>query len=432
MPIRSTIIGLLLCAAVSAAADPPRLQTLNGTPVSGELLSISAKSVIFKVAGKRDETPLDQVLSVDIAEVPKAPPTEKDTKYIDVELTDGTLLHCGQFAIKGKEVQVTLLSGQDLKFPLADLRWYLTEAQDKRIRQDWEKFLAKKTNFDQLVVKGEPAILNSVQGTIIVVDENGENVNFTVKGRAGPFSKSLETIHGIIFQRGPNPARGAFAVGLTASPQGQGPFLACSALIGGGTDPAQAVCKVFDLHANVIVASAVVTEGDKVRVTTPNGLKLELPRASLARLDYSPGKLVYLSDWKRKEMQMKLEDSGDVRFDTNLDGGPIRLPGHPPFEKGLAIHAHATIEYDLPAGFREFKAILGVDELVGGTDGITKVVIKGDGKELKTYEFSRKDKKALDVKINIQNVKSLSIEVSSAEVLNLGHHVDLADARVLK
>jgi hypothetical protein len=90
------------------------------------------------------------------------------------------------------------------------------------------------------------------------------------------------------------------------------------------------------------------------------------------------------------------------------------------------------LEFDLDGGFREFKAIIGVDELVGGTDGITKVIIKGDGKELKTYELSRKDKKALDARINIQNVKSLSIEVSSAEVLNLGHHVDLADARVLK
>jgi hypothetical protein len=401
MLICSTIVGLLLCAAVSAAADPPRLQTLNSTPVSGELLSISAKSVIFKVAGKRDETPLDQVLSIDIAEVPKAPPTEMETKYTDVELTDGSLLHCGQVAIKGKEVQLKLLSGQDLKFPLADLRSYFTEAHDRSLRQDWEKYLAKKTSFDQLIVKSGPDILNSVQGTIIAVDKNGENVTFTLKGRPGGFSKPLAAIHGIIFNSGPNPAA------------------------------APVVCKVFDIHANVFMASDVTLEGDKVLVTTPNGVKLELTRDSLARLDYSGGKLVYLSEMKATDPPV-VDPFNRVRRDKNLDGGPLRLTGYAPFIKGLAIHAPTTLEYDLAGEFREFRAIIGVDELVGGADGITKVVIKCDGKELKSYEVSRKDKKALDVRINTQNVKSLSIEVLSAEVLNLGHHVDLADARVLK
>jgi hypothetical protein len=396
------MVALFLSVAVSPPADPPRLHTLTDTPVSGELVGVNAKSVIFKVAGNKVETPLDQVLSVDIAPAPKAPPAEKDAEYIDVELTDGTLLHCGQFAIKGKEVQLTLLSGQAVKFPLADLRWYLTEAHDRTFREDWERYLAKKTNFDQLIVNAGPTILDSAQVTIIAVDEKGENVDFTLNGRAGRYSKPLATIHGIIFNCGPNPAA------------------------------APVVCKVFDVNANLIIASAVTLEGDKVNVTTPDGVKFELTRASLAKLDYSGGKLVYLSDWDFKKMKVTKDDDGVIRLDKNLDGGPICLVGHAPFAKGLALHSPTAIEFDLAGDFREFKAIIGVDELVGGRDVITKIVIKGDGKELKTYEVSRKDKEALDVRLNIQNVKSLTIEVSSPELLNLGHHVDLADARVSK
>jgi hypothetical protein len=404
MPIRSAIVALLLCVGVSAAADSPRLNTLTGTPVSGELVSVNAKSVIFKVAGKNVETPLDQVLSVDIAPAPNAPPTAKDTKYIDVELTDGTLLHCGQFAIKGKEVQVTLLSGQDVKFPLADLRSYLIDGHDHTFREDWKKYLAKRTNFDQVVVRTELGgvnALNSLSGTVGEADKNGEKIEFAL-ARGGSKSVPLMKIRGIIFQRGPNPAA------------------------------APVVCRVFDINANLIIASAVTLEGDRLSVTTPNGVKLELPHACLARLDYSPGKLVYLCDGNPK---IVTEDGGPlnrVRRGKNLDGGPIQVRGYAPFTRGLAIHADTTLEYDLAGEFREFKAIIGVDELVGGTDGITKIVIKGDGKELKSYEVSRKDKKALDVRINIENVKSLRIDVVSPELLDLGHHVDLADARVSK
>jgi hypothetical protein len=400
------MVALLLCVAVSPLADSPQLRTLTDTPVSGELVGVNAKSVIFKVAGNKVETAVDQVLSVDIASAPKAPPTEKDAEYIDVELTDGTLLHCGQFAIKGKEVQLTLLSGQAVKFPLADLRWYLTEAHDRTFREDWERYLAKKTNFDQLVVQTGPTSLDAVEVSIVKIDNKGENIDFVLKRRPGVLSKPLATIHGVIFESGPNP------------------------------DAAPVVCKVFDINANLIIASAVTLEGDKVNVTTPNGVKFELTRASLAKLDYTGGKLVYLSDWDSKKMKVTESDTlvpfNRLRLNKNLDNGPLRLPGHAPFIKGLALHSPTAIEFDLAGDFREFKAIIGVDELVGGRDVITKIVIKGDGKELKTYEVSRKDKEALDVRLNIQNVKSLTIEVSSPELLNLGHHVDLADARVSK
>jgi hypothetical protein len=474
MPTRSAIFALLLSSAIVAAAEPPQLRTLADTSVSGELVGISGKSVILKVAGKNVETPLDQVLTLDLASVPKEPP-EKDAKYIDVELTDGTLLHCEKFAMKGRERQATLLSGQAVKIPMAHVRYYINEANDKTFRPDWDKYLAKKTGFDQLMVfstnsivdkvTGKPVdvkVLNSIPVTFGDADEKGETIEFALPnpksdGSANTRTKKVSEVNGIVFKRDPNPKA------------------------------APVVCKVYDLHANVIVASAVALDGDKVYVTTPDGVKLELGRSSLARLDYSHGKLAYLSDWDSKNMKVseewvppqpgqiippflqdvlkltedqkkKLEELkkevdtklemiltdeqkeehrnmlqggiGHFRRDRNLAGGPITLGGRE-FSKGLAIHVRTAFEYDLAGEFREFKAVIGVDELVRAADGVTKVVVKGDGKELKVYEVSRKDK-PLDVTLNIHKVKSLTIEVLSAEILNLGHHVDLADARVTK
>jgi hypothetical protein len=424
MPFRSAIAVLLLSVAAVPAADQPQLRTLTGAaPVAGELIGVNAKSVIFKSDGKDVETPLAQVLTVDLAPVPKEP-TPKDAKYIDVELTDGTLLHCGQFAIKGKEVQLTLLSGQALKFPLEYVRSYLNEAHDKTFRQDWEKYLGKKINFDQLVVinkstvkvkkdgkevENEERLMNAVPVTVGDADAEGKTIEFTLSSGGDKKSKALATIHGIIFKNVVNPG------------------------------PAPVLCKVFDANANIIVASAVTLEGDRVSVVTPVGVKLELTRAALAKLDYTGGKLVYLSDWDSKKMDVNESSTEDridhFRRDKNLDDGPIRLTGHAPFTKGLSIHSRTEMLFHLDGEYREFKAIIGVDELVSGADGITEVSIfdAASGKELhKKIEVSRKDKQALDVTINIQNVKTLRIVVSSPELLDLGHHVDLAEARISK
>ena len=422
MPFRCAIAALLVSAAALSAADA-QLRLLTGAPMSGELISVNAKAVTFKFDGKNVETPLAQILSIDLANAPKEVP-DKNAKYIDVELTDGTLLHCGQFGIKGKEVQLTLLSGQALKFPLSRVKSYLTEAHDKSFRQDWEKYLAKKTPFDQLVVKTkttvkkdgkdvEEFILNAVPVTVGDADDKGENIEFTLSkknpdGTADKKSKSLATIHGIIFTTGPN------------------------------ADAAPLLCKVLDVNGNVIVASEVTVEGDKVSVVTPVGVKLDLTRAALAKLDYTGGKLVYLSEWDPKKMQVKESSTEDridhFRRDKNLDDGPIRLAGYPPFAKGLSVHSHTEFTFELDGEFREFKAIIGVDENVSGADGPTEVFISDadTGKELKRVTVSRKDKQAQDVTVNVQNVKTLKIVVASPELLDLGRHVDLADARVSK
>jgi hypothetical protein len=68
---------------------------------------------------------------------------------------------------------------------------------------------------------------------------------------------------------------------------------------------------------------------------------------------------------------------------------------------------------------------------VGGTGRPTIVKIEGDGKELMKQSVSRKDKPK-DVTLNVLNVKTLRITVMSEELLDLGHHVDLANARVSK
>ena len=65
-------------------------------------------------------------------------------------------------------------------------------------------------------------------------------------------------------------------------------------------------------------------------------------------------------------------DWGQVRNGRNAGGGPLRIAGKA-FADGIGTHANSVIEFDLPAGYKRFKARAGLDN--GGTDqgGATSV-----------------------------------------------------------
>jgi hypothetical protein len=84
--------------------------------------------------------------------------------------------------------------------------------------------------------------------------------------------------------------------------------------------------------------------------------------------------------------------------------------------------------YDIGGAYKEFKAILGVDPQVGRGSHV-KVTIEGDGRQIYACEVRRSDN-PLPVTCDISNVHQLRIVVAAAGLLDLGNHVNLADARV--
>ena len=162
-------------------------------------------------------------------------------------------------------------------------------------------------------------------------------------------------------------------------------------------------------------------------------MTIDYPLPQLARLDFSKGKLTFLSDLepvKKNRDQRTWVETDHYRRDKNLDGGRLQI-GKDVYAKGLALHAYTELVYEIGGEYKDFKAKLGMDEQVGG-DGAVKVVIEGDNKELLTALVSRKTKDAIPVAVNIRNVKQLKIIVSSTGLFDLGAHVDIVDAKVSK
>src|ERR687884_104200 len=101
----------------------------------------------------------------DVLQVELATP-EPWTKgaYYDVELTDGTVLHCAEVVLQGKNAELTVLPELKVTVPLTSVFTILRDAQDAKNRDDWQKFLAQRGRLDMAVVRdGEK--LSGLDGT---------------------------------------------------------------------------------------------------------------------------------------------------------------------------------------------------------------------------------------------------------------------------
>jgi hypothetical protein len=407
MPSFRTVLVVLACAGAVSAADTAKLRTLKGETREGPLVSISDKEIVLTVKGSPLATPVAEVLDL---ELQPAGTNSYEGKYTDIELTDGSVLHCSQFALKGKQAELKLISGQEIKVPLAAVVSILNEAHDAQVREEWQGLLSKRGNRDLLAVKGAGGKVNALDGTFGDAGEDGETIEFESASGAKRELK-VARIHAMSFNRK-----------LDA-------------------ELPEPLCKVIDTSRNVLMVSRL-TLGDKgFAITTPAGGKVEYPRNLVARLDYSKGKLTYLSDLEplRVVERANLDGLEHYRRDKNLVDEPLRLVrktgiGSDPqiYTKGLALYPYTELVYDIGGQYKEFKVVLGLDP-VAGLDNAVRVTIEGDGRELFAGELHRKDN-PLAVVRDVKNVRQLRIVASSPGRLFLspGGHVILGDAKVSK
>jgi hypothetical protein len=403
--MRQVLAAVVFVASsgLGAAGEAVTLRTLPGSTVEGSLISLSGKEVVIDVKGSPKTTPAADML--DLA-FPNNVPALIDSAYGDLELVDGTIVHCSQFGTRGDRAEIKLLSGLEVKLPLKVVSYYLNDAQDTHVKEEWQGLLTKRTNMDLLAVRDAAGKVNVVEGTFGKGDETGTSIAF--EASAGVKRQlSLNRLHALAFVR---------QADVDASP---------------------VVCKVHDVYRDVIAATKAVLDGDHLAVTSVTGVQFDLPSAQIIRLDFSQGKLMYLSDMDPvKVVETSNTDRVEhYRRDKNLDDRPLTLiegPQHEckSFAKGLALHAACELIYDIGGQYKEFKTLAGIDPTVGG-DSHVKLQIEGDGQELASATF-RRGEVAKPITCNVQNMRRLRIVVTSAGLLDLSNHINLAEARVSK
>jgi len=396
--------ALLVLALVAPAASAAELKTLKNEILKGDLVSISDKEVVLDVEGKKVKTPIDQVVSLTVQEGSEKIPD--DAKYSEVELIDGSLVKCSKVELVEREAKVTLLRGPEVKLPLASISWILNDAQNKDNREQWKEKVTSKKQIRDILGARSGEVINPIPGTLGDADKEGNKIEFVTRtGKKAAIS--VEAVAGLYFQRGPNPM---------AKP---------------------VLCRFHDTMKNLIYAASVAQTDDGYTITTSAGVTINYAKDKVAKLDYSGGKLEFLSKMAPLSVKESSTEGKVVNYcrDVNFDGKDIQLAGVT-YKQGLCVHSTTELEYDLGGDYREFRAMVGIDEIeeeITSDDGAVILKVYGDGKEIASLKVSRKDKeRAQLLTLNVQKVDKLKIVVSSDDILDLGKHLTLADARISK
>ena len=160
----------------------------------------------------------------------------------------------------------------------------------------------------------------------------------------------------------------------------------------------------------------------------------------VVRVDFSGGKIVFLSDLEPESAKWTpyfgpasvspiLAAYYAPRKDRPLMPGVLKL-GEKEYQKGLAVHSRTELVYRLPGRFRQFQAVVGIDHRVRQR-GNVRLVVTGDERVLlETAVTGTDDPKSVD--LDIQGVRRLGILVDFGENLDVGDHLNLCNARIIK
>jgi len=282
--------ALAAILALSAGADA---QTLAGKTVSGDLVGLDRQTAILRTAaGDTVRVPVADLLQLTL------PPAEAPPKgaHTAVELIDGSVLLCSAVAVKGDIFELTMIDNVPVKVPTTAVFTVLRDAHDPKVRQDWQDFLTKRGRLDMVVVRSDEK-LNGLEGTF--GPGTGDAIEFTPSATGAKRSVRLARAQGLIFVQKPDP------------------------------DAAAPLCKVTDAVGNLLVAADVVMNADGLTVTTVSGVRVTLPDAKrLAKLDFSKGKLAYLSELAPTRQAVTLATEDDdlyarfVRYRKDQPGQP--------------------------------------------------------------------------------------------------------------
>jgi hypothetical protein len=391
------LVLLLLLASVGVSDE---LRTLDGKTVKGQTTAVTESAITLTTDAGPVSTPLSQVLALDIQPVKGIP---AGAKYSDVRLLDDTLLHCTHVGFKEDKVELTLFSGAKINLPLNFMVSLVKDAHDTDLKKKFYDLASKKIRRDRVFILRDGE-LNPIDGTLGKADAKGQTIEFKIEG-AGTKDIALDKLHGLVFYRAEAPQEAP-------------------------------ICKVYDSQGNSLMAVKLTFDGKSYTLTTAFAAKISLGKDAVAKLDFNLGKLTFLSDLEPAKV---LERSGvglvtKYKKDTNLDGEPILFSVKEvekdvvkEFKKGLSLHAHTELEYNLAGKYKEFKAVLGVDARTGA-EGQPVITIYCDGEKRFSETITPKETRPLS--LNVKDVQTLKIVVGSRNFLDLHDHATLADARV--
>jgi hypothetical protein len=388
-----------LAVAMAANADF-QLQTTDGQTYYGDLVGLDADGVAFETPQARLTIPLGRLSDVSRVSKPQ-PPMIKPAVW--VELIDGSQLLAARYSVTDRVASIQLTSEQVVELPTAAIGFVRFQQFEGELAAQWAKITASETAGDLIVVhkKGaldfQPGVLGDITDTTVAftLDDEGLAVKRT-------------KVAGLVYYHAT------------------------------GQELPGSICQLVDASGSRLEVSEAKLATGALQVTTPAGLKREVPLTQVAALT---ARVQYLSDLEPESATWAGYISGQnlpetvkrwfrPRFNEAVDGGELKI-GSTVFAKGVAMCSRTELVYRLPPGeFKRLTALAGIDSRARPA-GAVRLLIYGDDKPLWENDvMGTQEPLAIDLDLTgVSRLKIVADFGSGGEVMDL---LDLCDARILQ
>jgi hypothetical protein len=427
MHISIAALCLVVVADVIVAADTGAsnlgvtVRPLAGEAIKGKIVKLSEQQVI--VAGSPDE---QTFAASDLLAIDFAPAKVADKPTVWVDLLDGSKLLAIGYEVSAGKASVRLVGGATVEVPTRSIHAVRFRQQDGDLAQAWREIVSAEHTSDLIVVRktstrtvdeggGEPktiteTALDELDGTVL--DIGAESVKFDFDG--DKIDVKREKVEGIVYYHA------------------------------AGRELAAGVCRLVDAGGSQWSLRSLELSKESIALVTPAGVSASLPLTTLVKIDFSVGNIVALPELA--------PDTGDGEPVVSLQpkamaapfGRMFKVSASPPlgadgfkiggkrYESGLSLHSPARLVYRVPAGFRKFHAIAGVDDSVVAPGDFTLQIL-GDGKELLRHEFQgQQERGPLAIDLDLAGVRRLSIVIDPADGQDIGDQLNLCEARLTR
>jgi len=412
--------ALLILSLLAAPGGEVTVEPLDGDPIHGRLIELSAEKVVLENSAGTQTLDPKQLQTIELAAIPVA-----DRPQAWVDLIDGSSIPCRAFQSAAGKANVESLQGESLELATRNIRSVRFQSQSPEVAHQWQELLKleaggdmvvlRKTGEREVVEEGKPArtvsetVLDQLEGTILEVSPAGARFDFD----GDKIDVKREKMEGIIFLQ---------SVKRTLpSP----------------------ICRLKTASGAVWSVRTLDLKGETVALTTTSGVSESLPLASVSQIDFGVGNVLYLADmdqelkqadisFQPRNMISSFKQLTAPRKNKSTGGEPLSIKGMK-YAKGVSLHSRTRLDVRVPEGYRQFRALAGVDDSAGPAANF-QLKILGDNKELFAKQFSAEQAaaEALPIELDLAGVRRLTIVVEEGSGQDFGDTLVLANARLTK
>jgi len=160
--------------------------------------------------------------------------------------------------------------------------------------------------------------------------------------------------------------------------------------------------------------------------------KLKTSFVHVRNISFHNGRLVYISDIEpaKYEHTPYLSLRWPLGRDRTVGGNRLRLRNHV-YRKGLGMHSHGRVTYDLAGRFKGFKSLVGVDDEAAGRGSVVFRVWL-DGKKAYQSPVLTGSGTAESIDLDLAGAKVMVLEVDFADGGDVADRATWADARLIR